>query len=388
MIQLRLSKDPVLRELIDRLSSLDQHCLADLDAGISAMAAGDLTLEAKPLTTPILTRARSDETQQLVDIFNSMLGKAQSALEGYEFVRETHRAALGDQSCLNDLQAQLTSLSENCLTSLGSGLEAMTRGDLTADRQPVTSPLAPRGSSIGRLGEIFNEMLTRAQAGLRLYNTTRTQIAGIVGEISATSDQLSSAAETMSTTSRETSRAIEEIARAISGVADGAERQVQMIVTAQSVTEEAVQLGESARQVADQGVRMTDQIASIADQTNLLALNAAIEAARAGEQGRGFAVVADEVRKLAESASLTVEQTRNAFHGLAASIADVTGCISRISEATGQVSTVAEGTSAATEEVSASTEQTSASTQQVSASSEELGRTADHLKQLVSRFVI
>jgi methyl-accepting chemotaxis protein len=284
MIQLRLSKDPVLRELIDRLSSLDQNCLTDLDAGISAMAAGDLTHQARPVTTPILTRARSEQTQQLVDIFNSMLGKTQGAMEGYEFVRETHRAALGDRSCLNDLQTQLASLSDNCVTNLGSGLEAMTRGDLTADLQPVTSPLAPRGSSIGRLGETFNEMLTRIQAGLRLYNTPRTQIAGIVGEISSTSDELSASAEAMSTTSHETSRAIEEIARAISGVAEGAERQVQMIVTAQSVTEEAVQLGESARQVADQGVRMTDQIASIADQTNLLALNAAIEAARATEQ--------------------------------------------------------------------------------------------------------
>ena len=97
-------------------------------------------------------------------------------------------------------------------------------------------------------------------------------------------------------------------------------------------------------------------ITGIAEQTNLLALNAAIEAARAGEQGRGFAVVAEEVRKLAEESqsppasiaglieeiqaetakavevvedgarrteegAATVEQAREAFEPLGASVA-------------------------------------------------------------------
>ena len=48
-----------------------------------------------------------------------------------------------------------------------------------------------------------------------------------------------------------------------------------------------------------------------------------------GRAGRGFAVVADEVRKLAESASVTVVETREAFHGLASSVENVTGRMAR-----------------------------------------------------------
>ena len=51
--------------------------------------------------------------QALVDLFNSMLGRAESALESYEQARGQLRHGLGDRSCLNDLEARLTSLDCN-----------------------------------------------------------------------------------------------------------------------------------------------------------------------------------------------------------------------------------------------------------------------------------
>jgi methyl-accepting chemotaxis protein len=289
-----------------------------------------------------------------------------------------------------ELSARLQSLDANCLTNLGAGLTAMTRGDLTVEVHPVTEFITSRAETpeIQTLVDIFNSMLKKAQGGLGLYEQTRQHLAGMIAEIAETATLVSAASQQMSATSQETSRAIEEIARAVSGIAEGAERQVRMVDEATAITSEAVGLGETARAVAAEGVKTTERIASIADQTNLLALNAAIEAARAGEQGRGFAVVAEEVRKLAESAASTVGQTRDAFQRLAASIEGVTGCIGRVADATGGISSVAGETSAATEQASASAEETSAATEEVSASSVELARSAEHLQSLVTRFTV
>jgi methyl-accepting chemotaxis protein len=381
--------DPAAVELKSRLRSLHDNCLTNLVAGLDAMRDGDLTVRVDPVTSPITLTAADPETAELVALFNSMLDKAQAALEGYNAVREELRRALGDHSSLAPLEERLSSLSDHCLVSLGEGLTAMSEGDLSIDVQPRTTPLtAASGGSLGQLGEVFNVMLGRAQGGLEAYNTTRLGIADMIGEISNSAARVASSTQEMSATSQQTGAAIDDIARAAGDVAQGAQRQVEMVDTAQSITQEAVGLAEQARQVAEQGVELTARISSIAEQTNLLALNAAIEAARAGDQGRGFAVVADEVRKLAESSAETVRETRDSFHGLSESITAVSGCVDRISAATSEVASVAGEAGAATEQVSASAQQSSAATTQIAASSQELAELATDLEKLVAGFTV
>ena len=385
--------EAVIDELTLRLTSLHDNCLTNLVAGLDAMRSGDLTVTVTPVTTAIDARSDDPALQRLVELFNAMLSKAQAALEGYNEVRETQRRALGDHSVLDGLQTRLVSLSDNCLTGLGEGLAAAAEGDLTVDAHPVTTSLpVPAGESIGELGEFFNGMLAKAQAGIAGYNAMRVRlnekVGGMVGEIGALAGKVASSSQQLSASAQETGVAIGEIATAIGTVAEGAERQVMLVGSTREAAQDAVQRATKAREVAQQGVALTSEIASIADQTNLLALNAAIEAARAGEQGRGFAVVADEVRKLAESSSKTVEETRAAFDALAASIEDVSTCITRVADATEEVSEVASSSSAVTEQVSASAQESSASTEQVASTSNELAGYASELNHLVSAFSV
>ena len=114
---------------------------------------------------------------------------------------------------------------------------------------------------------------------------------------------------------------------------------------------------------------------------------------------QAVAVVEDGARRTHEGTE-TVEQARDAFVALGASVEDMTGGSSAIAGAVGRsprrparmqedvadVAAVAEESSASTEQVTATTQQTSASAQQIAASAVELSETADALEGLVARF--
>lgn len=383
-------QDAAIRgELLDRLRSLDHNCLQSAVHGLLAVAAGDFTLAAVPVTRPIDARPADPVLAEIIEVFNSMLAKAQATLVAYNEMRERLAAALGDHSCLDALTDRMHSLSNNCLAGLLGGLTAAAHGDLTIHADPCTTPVPARsGERVGELGEVFNTMLTQAQGGIEGYNAMRSELAAMIRQLSSSADQVSSNSQSMSAASHETGLAIDQIAQATMSVAEGAEKQTRMVNDVRQVSEEAVRLAAAASDVASEGVELTREIGAIADQTNLLALNAAIEAARAGEQGSGFAVVADEVRKLAESASRAAARTRDSFTGLSASVQDVGSCIGRINQAVEQVAAVAQDASAASEQVSASAQESSATTQDIAGSSEQLALMAGDLQSLVARFTI
>jgi hypothetical protein len=165
-----------LPELTTALTSLNDHCLADLDVGLQAMAEGDMTRLAHPVTRPLRARP-GDSLGALGEVFNDMLARSRTALRSYDAVREDLRAALGDRSCLDDLRLRLRSLQRHCLRDLEEALEAQAEGTtLTREIAPSTKPLIDPGATgveHGELAVLFDRALVRAQAAVTHLRAAR-----------------------------------------------------------------------------------------------------------------------------------------------------------------------------------------------------------------------
>lgn len=173
----------LIQELAARLRSLDANCLDGLQRGLAAMAGGDFSVQADPVTEPIVSDSDDADLRALVDLFNAMLHRSQAALEAYEDLRADLSTRFGERSCLPQLEQALHSLNNHCLSDLDTGLQAMADGDLTRSAAPVTRPLRPApGEPLGSLGELFNEMLARSRTALRSYEAVREDLRVALGD--------------------------------------------------------------------------------------------------------------------------------------------------------------------------------------------------------------
>jgi methyl-accepting chemotaxis protein len=367
LLAARLTKP--LKAFVARLRALNDQSVAGLRDGVSALARGDLTVEARSDVALLEVRGE-DEVAEASKTANALIEQTTESVVAYNEAR----ASLGD--LIGRVSASASAVS--------------------ASSQQMASTSEEAGRAVGEIANAVGDVASGAERQVHM-----------VGAAHDAAEQTSHAADE---------------ARAIADEGASASERASIAMT--EVRDASGQVTESIRSLAaksDEIGGIVATIGGIAQQTNLLALNAAIEAARAGDQGRGFAVVAEEVRKLAEEsqqaagtiASLieqiqadtaatvdvvengaarsregaeVVEEARAAFTRIGAAVHDVSARIAEIATATSEVAAVAEQSSASAQEVSASTEETSASTQQIAASAQDLARTAEELELLVGQF--
>jgi methyl-accepting chemotaxis protein len=273
-----------LLPLRDRLESLRDHCLTDLQGGLNAMAAeGDLSREVAPVTTPVHVRG-GDEIATLGEIFNDMLEQAQATAAAYNSMR-ARTAEMGKIAAeigAGDLSSTVAPLGDRdefghafvsmhkYLTGIAEVAGRISEGDLSTHVE-ARSAADQLGSAFVRMQAYLAEMADAAERlaarDLTASVTTRGEadvlgnafarmtenMSLVIYEVATATRRVTEASTQMATASTEAGRAVHEIAAAVTEVAEGAQRQVVMIGDTRTTVAEANDVAAEASRVADQG---------------------------------------------------------------------------------------------------------------------------------------
>ncbi len=295
-----------LAPLRERLGSLRDHCLTDLQDGLNAMAGeGDLSHEVTPVTTPVDVRG-GDEIAELGEIFNDMLGRAQSTIVAYNAMRARtgEMGRVAGEIGSGDLSSTVEPLSDrdefglafvamhDYLIEIAEVAGSISDGDLSAHVQArsdadrlgtafvkMQAYLAEMAGAAERLAsrDLTASVTPRGEADVlgNAFARMTDNMSLVISEVAGATRRLSEASTQMATASNEAGRAVDEIASAVGEVAEGAQRQVIMIGETRTTVAEASEVAGEASRVAGQGVGVAAEasaaIRSLADSADELA---------------------------------------------------------------------------------------------------------------------
>jgi methyl-accepting chemotaxis protein len=307
-------------------------------------------------------------------------------------------------------QQRLAQEQDEAVQRLGSQLERLSQGDLTAE----IGEGFPTGYALLRTN--YNAALASLRGLIGSVTESASTIHTGSGEIAQASEDLARRTEANAASLQQTAAAVTQMDQRLKATAAAANRTVgradgaiATVSGGRAIADEAVQ---AMTRVADsaKGIdSVIEGLDKIAFQTRVLAMNAAVEAGRAGEAGRGFAVVADLVSALAMRAEeeagrardqLTATQTDivaavEMVQKVDGALADISGDVGEVHSLLGEIATDNQAQSTAITQISVAigtmdqaTQQNAAMVEQTSAAARNLSGEVAALGEQAAKFEI
>lgn len=378
----------------------------------------------------------------LIGLSVALLAIAVWGLVEVSFADQRQRAAVAEsQRALAENQEReakrVNDANQAAILRLMNELQTVAEGDLTQQATVTEDITGAIADSVNYTVEELRTLVSQVQGTVERVTQTTQLVESTSTELLATSDEqlreiretgesvlqmanrinhVSSQAQQSAEVARQSLQAAESGLSAVQNAIGGMNAIRDQI---QDTSKRIKRLGESSQEIGE----ITELISDITEQTNVLALNAAIQAASAGEAGRGFSVVAEEVQRLAERSADATRQIAALVKTIQTDTADAVAAMERSTQGVVEGAKLSDNAGTALTEIDAVsrrlaelieqiseqslreaasanvvadniqhifavTEQTGEGTRSTAQLVRELSRSAEELKQSVSRFKI
>jgi methyl-accepting chemotaxis protein len=218
----------------------------------------------------------------------------------------------------------LTSISDDCVTSLESGLAALAANDLTVRVEATTPPIEKYGSDeVGRMAEATNRMMVRLRSTMESYEMARANLAGALSEVHTAAQSVARTSGEVNSAAMQSGQGASQIAHTIGQVASGASDQARAGSDTANAVNDLRAVIESVRGGAAETARSVEAQAAAVDQMT----RSIRSASRASADVQGLGAAAGEA---ATNGAETVRQTvdgmariKNAVEGAAVKVTEL-----------------------------------------------------------------